>query len=423
MTGRKYYHGFDVVIENCTGCTSCVRVCPTEAMRVRNGKVEIDATRCIDCGNCVSACKYDVLVPRPDPLEKIKEFTYRVAIVTSAFAGQFSENISYKEVLAAVKKLGFDLVIEESMVTGFMVRLIREYVRENKHIRPILSSNCPAVVRLIQVRFPSLLPNLLLMESPMGILAQYYRQKISKEQGLQAHEIGIFNIIPCIAELTATHEPEGARQKLYDGAFSIKTIYNEVKQILKTGEKLDTDFVSYDSGLSWTLSGVEADLVDCDDIRTLSVNGIENVKDVLSKVEDHYLDQYDYIVVRNCKNGCVGGVLNVENPFVAMSRIKKLTKQAEKVKYDDREVSEMDKNGDFSVDPIYPRSMMKLDPDIKLALIKMKKLNEILTQLPGLNCSACGSPNCYSLAEDIVQDRATLDDCIILLKQIKDEEK
>ncbi|MDP8231316.1 MAG: [Fe-Fe] hydrogenase large subunit C-terminal domain-containing protein, partial [Candidatus Zophobacter franzmannii] len=198
-------------------------------------------------------------------------------IVSSAFAGQFSENIRYKEVLASFYKFGFDLVFEESMMSDFMVKLIREYVRINKHIRPILSSNCPAVVRLIQVRFPSLLPNLLLMESPMGILAQYYRDRLEKEMNYKPEEIGIFNVIPCIADLTATHQPEGTRQKLFDGAFSNADMYNEIMQILNSGDELDTDFESYAAGLSWTLSGIEADLVDCKDIRTLSVNGIDNV--------------------------------------------------------------------------------------------------------------------------------------------------
>ncbi len=420
MEDKRYYHGFEVVRERCTGCTACVRVCPTEAMRVRHGKVVIDANRCIDCGDCITACKFNALVPKPDGLEKLKDFDYRIAIVTSAFAGQFSANISYKEILAAVKKLGFDEVIEASMVTDFMVKLIREYVRENKHIRPILSSNCPAVVRLIQVRFPSLLPNLLLLESPMGILANYCREKVVKEMNMDPDKVGIFNIVPCLADVTATHQPEGSKERLYDAAFSITDIYNEVKQILNSGVELDTDFETYESGLAWTLSGVEADLVDCDDIRTLSVNGIENVKDVLSKVEDHYLDQYDYIVVRNCKNGCVGGALNPENPFVAMSRIKKLSKEAEHHDIDDSGFRELYEQGEFAVAALKPRSMMKLDQDIKAALAKMRKINEILTELPGLNCSACGSPNCESLAEDIVQGKATVDDCIILYKQTKE---
>jgi len=163
--------------------------------------------------------------------------------------------------------------------------------------------------------------------------------------------------------------------------------------------------------------------VDCDDIRALSVNGVENVMDILSRVEDHYLDQYDYIVMRTCTNGCVGGCLNVENPFVAMSRIKKMIKEGESCETDISELHKLYEKGEFTVVPLTPRPIMELDKDIKNAIQKMKKINEFLTMLPGLNCSACGSPTCYALAEDIVLGKASIDDCVVLLKRHSKEEE
>ena len=179
---------------------------------------------------------------------------------------------------------------------------------------------------------------------------------------------------------------------------------------------------TYEKGLTWALAGVEAEMVDCEDIRALSVNGTDNVLEILSKVEDHYLDQYDYIVLRSCTNGCVGGCLNVENPFVATSRIKKMIKSAEPKEIDTTKLKELYKEGEFAVAPLEPRSIMELDKDIKQAIQKMKKLNEILVMLPGLNCCACGSPSCYALAEDIVCDKASIDDCVVLLKRHQKEE-
>ena len=139
--------------------------------------------------------------------------------------------------------------------------------------------------------------------------------------------------------------------------------------------------------------------------------------EILSRVEDHYLDQYDYIVLRSCTNGCVGGFFNVENPFVAMSRIKKMIKEGKDTPVDLKELEELYRAGEFDVAPLSPRPIMELDKDIKTAIVKMKQLNEILTTLPGLNCCACGSPSCYALAEDIVQDNATIDDCLVLLNR------
>lgn len=419
---KKYYHALQIISDNCTGCTACVRVCPTEAIRVRDGKAQIDTTRCVDCGNCVNICPFHAIMPKSDPLEIIHDYKYKVAVISSAFAGQFTEDIPFAKAKQALLELGFDEVAEEAMVTDFMVGLIRDYIRNHKEIRPIISSNCPSVVRLIQVKYPSLLPNILHQEAPMSILTRYLRESIQADKNLDDSEIGIFLIVPCVAHVTAVHQPEGAYKHLQDGAFSIGMIYGRIRERLRKMTDEQNNFATYEQGLTWALAGVEAELVDCQDIRTLSVDGTENVLEILSKIEDHYLDQYDYIVLRSCTTGCVGGCLNVENPFVAMSRIKKLIKNAKNKDIDVDELKELYKDGEFAVVPLEPRSIMELDKDIKQAIQKMKKLNEILVMLPGLNCCACGSPTCYALAEDIVRGKASIDDCVVLLKRHQKEE-
>ncbi|GAB1366287.1 [Fe-Fe] hydrogenase large subunit C-terminal domain-containing protein [Candidatus Cloacimonadaceae bacterium] len=422
MSDSKYFHAIRILEDNCTGCTACVRVCPTEAIRVRDRKAYIDPNRCVDCGNCVTVCQFHAIIPSSDPLDIINKFKYKVAIISSSFFGQFTEDISYGVAKQAVLGLGFDEVAEEAMVTEFMISMIRDYIRANREKRPILSSNCPAVVRLIQVKFPSLLPNLFHQEAPMSILTRFLREKISRDKKMADNEIGIFLIVPCVAHVTAVHQPEGAYKHLQDGAFSTGMIYGKVRDIVKKIQNEPLEIETYPKGLTWALSGVQAELVDCDDIRALSVNGVENVIEILSRVEDHYLDQYDYIVLRTCTNGCVGGCLNVENPFVAMSRIKKMIKDGE-----DREINVDDlrllyNKGEFTVVPLTPRPIMELDKDIKNAIKKMKQINEFLTMLPGLNCSACGSPTCYALAEDIVNGKASIDDCVVLLKRHSKED-
>jgi len=421
-TTKKYFHAIQILEDNCTGCTACVRVCPTEAIRVRDRKAVIDQNRCIDCGNCVSSCQFHAVIPRSDPLDIINRFKHKVAVVSSAYFGQFTEDVSYPVAKQAILKLGFDEVAEEAMVTEFMIEMIRDYIRANRDKRPILSSNCPAVVRLIQVKYPSLLPNLFHQEAPMSILTRYLRDRISREQGLAESDIGIFLIVPCVAHVTAVHQPEGVYKHLQDGAFSIGMIYGKVRDYIKDLQNEGADIETFPKGLTWALSGVQAELVDCEDIRALSVNGVENVMEILSRVEDHYLDQYDYVVLRSCTNGCVGGCLNVENPFVAMSRIKKMIKEGEKKDIDVHDLEELYQEGEFAVVPLSPRPIMELDKDIKEAIKKMKKINEFLTMLPGLNCSACGSPTCYALAEDIVMGKATIDDCVVLLKRHSKED-
>lgn len=419
---KKYFHAIQILEDNCTGCTACVRVCPTEAIRVRDRKAYIDETRCIDCGNCVTACSFHAIIPRSDSLDLIHRYKYKVAVISAAYFGQFTEDVSYEVAKAAILELGFDEVAEEAVITEFMVRVIRQYIRDNRDKRPILSSQCPAVVRLIQVKYPSLLSGLFYQEAPMSVLTRYIRDRYTREKGIADEDLGIFLIVPCVAHVTAVHQPEGVNKHLQDGAFSIGMIYGRVREHLKRLQNNPPEIDTYPKGLTWALSGVQAELVDCEDIRTLSVNGVENVMEILSRVEDHYLDQYDYIVLRSCTNGCVGGCLNVENPFVAMSRIKKMIKEGELRDKDLRGIEDMYSQGEFDVEPLKPRPIMELDKDIKTAIKKMKRINEFLTMLPGLNCSACGSPTCYALAEDIVMGKASIEDCVVLLKRHSKEE-
>ena len=200
----------------------------------------------------------------------VSQSRYKLAIISSSFFGQFTEDISYQVAKQAVLNLGFDQVAEEAAVTDFMINIIRDYIRKNRDKRPILSSNCPSVVRLIQLKYPSLLPNLFHQEAPMSILTRYFRDKISKEYGLEEKEIGIFLIVPCIAHVTAVHQPEGAYKHLQDGAFSIGMIYGKIRDSLKELQNNLPSIETYPQGLTWALSGVHAELVDCEDIRPLS---------------------------------------------------------------------------------------------------------------------------------------------------------
>jgi iron only hydrogenase large subunit-like protein len=418
---KEYFHSVTMSQDACIGCTKCVRVCPTEAIRVRNFKAEIDPKRCIDCGQCISVCPVNAITIKHDTLDDIKQFKYRLAIISASYAGQFTEDIGNIKALKALFHLGFDEIAEQAMITDVAAEIIRDYIRIHPDIRPILSSNCPAIVRLIQVRFPSLLPNLLHIESPMSILAKYYRDKIMREKNLKEEDIGIFLIVPSASQVTAVHQPEGTYKHLHDGAIAISEIYCKVMAIQKDLDADDREIVSYANGLSWAIAGQEALEIAADDIRTLAVSGIHNVISILSNIEDHKLDQYDYIELRNCTQGCVGGSLNVENPFVAENRIMNMIKKSKRMDIDNEYFMKLYKEHYFDVMPLEPRSIMELDKDIKVAISKMKIVKEILEELPGLDCGVCGSPTCKALAEDIAQQKAQLEDCLIRTRRMKQD--
>jgi len=96
----------------CIGCTHCMQVCPTEAIRVSNGLAVITGERCVDCGNCMRACPVDAFYIMQDDLSLMQKFKYRVALFPSVMIGQFPEHITDDQIYGALLELGFTHLME-----------------------------------------------------------------------------------------------------------------------------------------------------------------------------------------------------------------------------------------------------------------------------------------------------------------------
>lgn len=161
-------------------------------------------------------------------------------------------------------------------------------------------------------------------------------------------------------------------------------------------------------GIGWARVGGQSYAMDIEDY--IAVDGIEEVIKVLESMELGKLNSLDFFEGYACVNGCVGGPLNVENTFIGKNRIRKLAKQYGMdvpVKVDIKLTPD---NMEWNL-PIEPMPIFKLDKDFRRALEKMAKIEEYTQMLPGINCGACGAPNCRVLAEDIVNGFAKIEDC------------
>ncbi len=77
-------------------------------------------------------------------------------------------------------------------------------------------------------------------------------------------------------------------------------------------------------GIGWGSSGGEAGALLIDNY--LAADGIENVNSTLNDLEDQKFEQLEFIELNACAGGCVGGVLTVENPYIARVKLKRLRK-------------------------------------------------------------------------------------------------
>ena len=408
----KYFHSVQRDADRCCGCTNCLKRCPTEAIRVHNGKAKILSERCIDCGECIRICPHHAKKANSSTLDEIKGFDYTVAIPAPALFGQFNNLDSIDIVLTGLKKLGFDDVFEVSRAAELVSEATRKMIKDNKLKKPIISSACPAVVRLIKIRFPELCDNVMPLLAPIEVAARIAKREAVEKSGLPKEKIGVFFITPCPAKVTEIHSPNYTEHSECDGAIAVSKIYPELTQVMDHLTEVEAIGQSGLMGIGWATSGGEAAAMLGD--KYLAADGIENVIRVLEELEDEHIRGVDFIELNACSGGCVGGVLNVENPYVAQARIQNLRKflPVSLNHLEDGELEDMLWENELA----YDADIFRLDKDISKAMEMMSRMEDIYEGLPHLDCGSCGAPTCRALAEDIVRGKAKETDCIFKLR-------
>ena len=49
------------VVEGCIKCGTCLKVCPTGAIKIEENEFKIDMKRCVFCGNCAFYCAKEAI--------------------------------------------------------------------------------------------------------------------------------------------------------------------------------------------------------------------------------------------------------------------------------------------------------------------------------------------------------------------------
>lgn len=422
MSEVPFYHALKVDEDRCYGCTHCMNVCPTGAIRIVNGKASIRKAWCVDCGECMRACPVDAFFVEQDDFEKIFNYKCRVALVPAVLIGQFASHITESEIFSGLRQIGFTHVFQTEHTSGLINRAMIEAASENSH-KPAISAFCPAVVRLIQVRFPSMVDNILKIKPPIDASAIYFRKRL-EDEGMQPGDIGIFYVTPCAAKIAAVKSPEGEVSSPIDGVINMNFLYNKLLQVFKSragntgispGEMLP---MLGPRAIKWSLTNGEAERMEG---RCLAIDEIHNVIDFLEKLENDEIKDVDFLELRACDQSCAGGVLVGGNRFLTVERLNKRAKRFEGVAEIPGDIKAythfMEKR--LAIDHLEPRSMMILDENMSKAMHKMEQVRHLMCFLPGIDCGACGAPNCQSLAQDIARKEARLSNCVFIQRMME----
>ena len=408
-----YEHSVQLDPNKCTGCTTCLRRCPTEAIRIHDGHAVINQERCIDCGECIRVCPHNAKKAVCSKLDSMDRFKWKIALPAPSLYGQFEnlEDVDY--VLDGLLKIGFDDVFEVSKAAELVSAYTRQYLKTDGIKLPVISSACPVVVRLIGLRFPSLNEHVMRMLPPMEVAARLARERAKeKHPELKDEDIGVCFISPCPAKASYVKNGFAEYKSQVDEVVSISDIYflliNEMKQDVEPLALSESGMI----GIGWASSGGESTAVFNEGY--LAADGIENVNRVLDQIENGNIPPLKFIELNACTGGCVGGAMTMQNPFIAKARLHSLKRYLPvSQNFLSKEEKRYIPDEYFFNDLPEYKPISRLSDSMAESMRMMADIQKLKKALPGIDCGSCGAPTCRAFAEDVIKGLADVKDCIL----------
>ena len=415
-----YEHSVLLDESKCTGCTTCLKHCPTEAIRIKNGRAFINPQRCIDCGECIRVCPHKAKKAVCGKLADMQKFKWKIALPAPTLYGQFDnlEEIDY--VLDGLLKIGFDDVYEVSKAAELVTAYTRTYLKLDVVKKPAISSACPVITRLISLRFPSLSEHIIHMLPPMEVAARLAKEKALKEHPeLKPEEVGVCFISPCPAKASYVKNGFASYKSCVDEVISINDVYFQLISTMKKSDDVPQLSESGRIGIGWARSGGEATAIFND--AYLAADGIDNVIRVLDQLENGNIPSVEFIELNACTGGCVGGVLTIQNPFIAKARLQTLRRYLP-ISKNQIGKEEGEYIPDYYLFDDLPEYMpiSRLSDSIAKSMRMLADIHSFKDTLPGIDCGSCGAPTCRAFAEDVIKGLASSDECPIkALREIR----
>ncbi len=386
---------------NCKNCYKCIRHCPVKSIRFSGNQANIVGNECILCGQCFVVCPQNAK-EIADETERVKVLIDSGAPVIASVAPSFIANydgVGFEELKAALKKLGF-ADAEETAVGATIVK--REYERLlNEDERNILiSSCCHSVNLLIQKYYPSCLPYLADVLSPMQAHCKDIKQRYSGAKTVfigpcvakkdeADYYTGITDAVLTYEELTEWFEAAGIvpEKKLDKSDESLARFFPTTGGILKTMQKNMRPDYTY-----------------------LAVDGVENCMAALHDIEEGNIE-HCFIEMSACAGSCIGGPVMEKYHRMPVRDYYAVAHYAGKKDFDVAQP-----------DPFTLRKEMEYigrklpypsESEIREALHRMGKLRPE----DELNCGSCGYNTCREKAVAIIQGKAEVSMCLPFLKE------
>nr|WP_319398646.1 [Fe-Fe] hydrogenase large subunit C-terminal domain-containing protein [uncultured Carboxylicivirga sp.] len=398
--------------DKCNLSYTCVRVCPSKAIKIADKHAHILADRCIGCGHCVTVCAQEAISYRDEQTvvqELLGSKKKVAAICDPAISGEFSDVTDYRKFVAMIRALGFDLVTEMSFAVDLIAYRYKDLVEhfQGKHF---ISSKCPATVKYIERHEPDLVDNLAAIVPPYIAMSKV----VHKRYGDDAK---IVYITACTAAKDDTRRFHGT-----DGGIDAVLTFVELRKLFRKN-RIGENTVEYSEfdpplGRKGGLFPISHGLFQAVDINQGLLEGnilitegranfLQSIKEFRDEKEmNQHLDLF------YCK-GCTMA------PGMTPSD-KKFTRRSQVIEYVDKRMKAIDVyQWRLDIEEFKPLDLSRTFKrvDLRLNQPSEEEVNRVLVEMgkgrieDQLGCGACGYPTCRDFAIAHLQGLTNFEQC------------
>lgn len=362
-------HSIAVKAGACQQCYQCLHVCPLQALRIRGGQPQVLDYLCVDCAACIAACPGAALHVAGE-FAAFEPRAGTALLLPAAALVQFGPRVTPQDVLAGLAELGFDDVCVTAGWHTTLRAAALEAAQRADQPRPVIVPMCQAIVNLIEVRYPSLIPHLLPYEVPIAAA----RAELGPRR--------VLCVPACPCERTALQRgPFGSQTE-----FVLPSAFRDAVQ-----PHLNSTCAAVETRAPADVAG---------EAGVLQVSGITHVQALLEEIEDGLATDVAVVEPYACDAAGFGGALLTEE--ASLARHRWLTAPLPP----DARARALPRAAAYAARP-----GLRLDADMSKAVQKLGRIDKTHRQLPGSDCGLCGAPTCAAFAEDVVLGRANLEDC------------
>lgn len=383
---------------NCQDCHRCVRNCPVKAISIENGAAKLVESKCILCGKCVLECPQKAKQVSDDSylLRDSKEKKKKMILsLAPSFVAEFAD-YNINDLMRAINALGFSVIEETARGAEVVSFAYKKYLEENSGT--LISSCCPVVVKLIEKYYPSLIPNIANIMSPMVVHCKSLRE--------QYPDAIITFAGPCIGKIS-----EAA---LYSEYVNNVITFQQLRKLLAEVDydslPAETSFVSttLSNGRFFPVSGgvIRSFMEDKRDVDMFSISGLTACLDVFDNLVKKKIAP-KFIEAMACRGGCVNGPVGSSKDCEPLKK-KFAVEFAKTVPF---------KNVDYAEKILMLNKVLKND-EVIVRYPSEIEIREILNRIGKFsiadekNCGACGYNTCRDKAIATYQGLAEPEMCI-----------